>query len=266
MSSSDGRRGSVAEFLKVDLRQSHWIRIWEKALAENTLPSFDSKRTFPGLLDLIIEPDYLLSLLGIRSKADCKVLVPGCGSGYAVKTFLKEGFNAYGIDISPIAVDRANLLLKNESIKCQAVDFFTDEDPDILRGVNVVFDYNFLPCFGSIEAQKVWSRQMHSLLYDTNGVLVVVFPFQVNGEINNKLRGSPPYRIDPLTIRVLMEQAGFTTLKLHLVDDEYSFKCRKDWEILGVFKRGPVPKGFIGRIEYGDNSVSPNRSSDRTEL
>lgn len=48
-----------------------------------------------------------------RSKPS-RVLVPGCGSGYEVKAFLDHGWDAYGIDFSPTAVQQARKLLDLE--------------------------------------------------------------------------------------------------------------------------------------------------------
>ena len=48
-----------------------------------------------------------LALLASRGVRDGRLLDVGCGPGWALETFRQAGFDAVGVDASPVAVDRA---------------------------------------------------------------------------------------------------------------------------------------------------------------
>ena len=49
--------------------------------------------------------------LASGSLSPCRILVPGCGSGYEVVTLAQAGFNVTGVDYAPIAIARSRKAL-----------------------------------------------------------------------------------------------------------------------------------------------------------
>ncbi|KAJ1652569.1 hypothetical protein IWQ61_007126 [Dispira simplex] len=70
-------------------------------------------------------------------------LVPGCGSGYDVVLLAQYGWHAKGIDLSPIAINRARLIASDnpheEHIVFQVENFFETKAPQC--GYQLIFDY-----------------------------------------------------------------------------------------------------------------------------
>ncbi|KAJ1957352.1 hypothetical protein IWQ62_005109, partial [Dispira parvispora] len=70
-------------------------------------------------------------------------LVPGCGSGYDAVLLAQYGWHAKGIDLSPIAINRARLIASDnpheEHIVFQVENFFETQAPQ--GGYQLIFDY-----------------------------------------------------------------------------------------------------------------------------
>lgn len=79
-----------------------------------------------------------------------RVLIPGCGAGHDVRAIAENGATAVGIDIAPLAIQRANSFSdpKNGEADYQLGDFFDEELQERLSGN---FDYIFEhTCFCAI--------------------------------------------------------------------------------------------------------------------
>jgi len=51
--------------------------------------------------------------------APCRIIVPGCGSGWEVAELAGRGFDVTGIDLAPAACDRARSLLKAHGLRAR---------------------------------------------------------------------------------------------------------------------------------------------------
>src|SRR5262249_28052688 len=51
----------------------------------------------------------------------CRILVPGCGSGYEVAELAARGFATTGLDYSPQAMDRARKLIDSANLRAELV-------------------------------------------------------------------------------------------------------------------------------------------------
>ena len=52
----------------------------------------------------------------------CRILVPGCGSGYEVAALAKAGFDVTGLDFAPVAIARTRQLLEAANLKAELVE------------------------------------------------------------------------------------------------------------------------------------------------
>lgn len=52
----------------------------------------------------------------------CRILVPGCGSGYEVAALAKAGFEVTGLDYAPVAIELTRQLLEAENLKAELVE------------------------------------------------------------------------------------------------------------------------------------------------
>lgn len=59
----------------------------------------------------------------------CRILIPGCGNGYEVLTFVEKGFEVVAIDIAPTPVVNLRKTLKERQLNAEIIqnDFFTWE-------------------------------------------------------------------------------------------------------------------------------------------
>jgi len=71
-------------------------------------------------------PAALKSFLA-RSSVRCKVLIPGCGSGYEVQAFHAAGYDVTAIDFSRGAVEQAKRVLGSLAERVILGDFFTHD-------------------------------------------------------------------------------------------------------------------------------------------
>lgn len=89
-----------------------WDLMWQKKITP-----WDQNKPNPALVDALENKSYLTASPftdGEGKKVRKKALVPGCGAGYDVQLFASYGFDAYGVDGSPVAVDKAEQHLKDQ--------------------------------------------------------------------------------------------------------------------------------------------------------
>jgi SAM-dependent methyltransferase len=60
--------------------------------------------------------------LGAGALKPCRILVPGCGSGYEVAALAKAGFEVTGLDYAPVAISRTRQLLAAADLKAELVE------------------------------------------------------------------------------------------------------------------------------------------------
>jgi methyl halide transferase len=120
-------------------------------------------------------------------------LVPGCGRGYDVLLLTSFGFDAYGLDVSPLAQEAAkkerdapdaaekypvhNQAVGRGEVKFVLADFFKDEFLAETGGGNfdVIFDYTFL-CALPPQLRPRWAKRMAELLGPSGRLICLEFP------------------------------------------------------------------------------------------
>jgi len=88
------------------------ITNWEQAYQEKFTP-WDKGVPSPPLVEWLA-----------RNKLDGRVLVPGCGVGHDVAYLISLGVDAYGLDISPTAIERAQEKYPQHASRFVLADLF----------------------------------------------------------------------------------------------------------------------------------------------
>jgi SAM-dependent methyltransferase len=139
-------------------------------------------------------PAQLLAFVGASPPR--RVLVPGCGSAWDVRSFAEHGWNVVGIDFSPAAVEEARRLLGPHARHVREADFFA---PIPEAPFEVVYERAFL-CALPRRMWGDWARRMAELI-QPGGVVAGFFyfdagergpPFPLHGEdeLDGLMRGS----------------------------------------------------------------------------
>jgi SAM-dependent methyltransferase len=63
----------------------------------------------------------LLAWLDSGELQPCRIVVPGCGSGWEVAELARRGFNVTGIDYTAAAVEKTQLLIASKGLKAEVI-------------------------------------------------------------------------------------------------------------------------------------------------
>ncbi|KAG0332328.1 hypothetical protein BG000_010118 [Podila horticola] len=156
------------------------------------------------------------------------VLVPGCGRGVDVFYLSNAHRKAYGLDISPIAVQQCKDIRAEKGIpESQAEfitgDFFNFETPQ--GGFHLVYDYTFF-CAIQPELRAAWARRMAAIIPKDGVLITLMYPIGTHTD-------GPPFAVSVETYHSFLD-ADFECL---LVDDCTSFEARVGKEKIGVWRR-----------------------------
>ena len=146
-------------------RSRKWSQLWEDGFVP-----WDRGRPNPALDDALTDQAKLLGVpssdeVGSRRK---RALVPGCGKGYDVLLLASFGYDAYGLEVSPTAVEQCQEFARDHAGEYpprntergpgRAVfivgDFFEDGwfgEADGASGFDLIYDYTVsmtVPCTG----------------------------------------------------------------------------------------------------------------------
>lgn len=94
---------------------------WEQRYQSGDMP-WEKGAPSPGLVD------FLAAHAELPRGAVC---VPGCGTGHDVREFARAGFDAWGIDIAPSAIELGEAKTRAAGLKAEfhAADFLHGEPP-----------------------------------------------------------------------------------------------------------------------------------------
>jgi SAM-dependent methyltransferase len=142
--------------------------------------------------DLGAEPIELTNALRSEFQPAGQVLIPGCGSGYEVRSFVAAGWDVCAIDFAPAAVARAQRILGPLADRVRQADFFTS---DVSGPYDLIYERTFL-CSLPYERWPQYAARMKSLLRP-GGRLAGVFYYGTNPE-------PPPYPLTPAAAQRLL--------------------------------------------------------------
>ncbi|KAG9036526.1 hypothetical protein FRB95_008581 [Tulasnella sp. JGI-2019a] len=219
-------------FIQDLLRQDHpsscqaWDFLWRENESTWARETSDSQRT-ASILDAFAasKPGGLVLKTALHGSSDLEntennhgaplILVPGCGRGYDVLRFATMGFNTWGIDISPHAVEYARSTIASFSsedkdtisshITLMTADFFHFEVPP--QRFTVVYDNMFLPALPPV-LRSLWGKRMNELVRTGGYLVILVFSHEDPDHV-----GGPPYSLsiqmvsDVLSEKVLGQES-----------------------------------------------------------
>ena len=165
---------------------------WEQRFAEGDTP-WDRGATNPQL------GIWLL----VGALKPCRILVPGCGSGYEVAVLAQQGFDVTALDYSPEAIARTRKRLADEHLNATLVEAdalsWQPEKP-----FDAIYEQTCL-CALYPDQWRTYADQLHRWLV-ANGKLYALFvqfprPAAADGEIQG-----PPYHCDINAMRALFPE------------------------------------------------------------
>lgn len=161
-----------------------------------------------------------------RQDAKARVLIPGCGTGYEVRTLAAQGHDVLAIDFSAAAVEAARQELGGLADRVRQADFFSvDGGP-----FDAVYERAFL-CALPRRLWDDWARRIAALVRP-GGVLAGFFFFDDNAK-------GPPFGIAPAALDALLLPA-FERVEDEPVPEGESipvFKHKERWQ---VWRRKPA--------------------------
>ena len=208
-----------------------WDSTWGAGIEPGQ--SFDAGSPLPALEEIVkTRPDI------VPPKG--KVLIPGCGRGYAVEALAGKDRHVVGIDIAPTAIAAANKYLKTRKIKGKwkvtADPFFDFSSREKNQdSFHLIYDYNFLSIIPPHWRAR-WARRVTSLLTPGGVILVVIYPDDNSAE-------GPPWPMDLDIVGEMLERNGLERIfEKELLADEEVHKGREEQTSIAAWRR---PMGLM---------------------
>ena len=180
-------------------RQTAWEKMWQNEETQETKPKFDCDKTEPALVRFLANNASFVPEL--RKTKSARVLVPGCGRGYALETFFStfDSENVVGLEVSETAREACERYqMENGSkAKCVVDDFFAHDVASDDEKYDVIYDCTFLCAIQPFQRQK-WAEQMKKLTAKGSRLISLVFPL-------GDFEGGPPFALSPELVKSLLE-------------------------------------------------------------
>ncbi|KAL9437341.1 hypothetical protein AB3S75_023243 [Citrus x aurantiifolia] len=157
-----------------------------------------------------------------------RALVPGCGTGYDVVAMASPERYVVGLDISDIAIKKAEELSSSlpnaKFVSFLKADFFTWCPTELF---DLIFDYTFF-CAIEPEMRAAWAQKIKDFLKPDGELITLMFP------ISDHV-GGPPYKVSVSDYEEVLHPMGFQAISI--VDNKLAIGPRKGREKLGRWKR-----------------------------
>lgn len=133
----------------------------------------------------------------------CRILVPGCGSGYEVAVLAAAGFEVTALDYAPEAIGRTRKLLESASLKAELVeaDALAWQPP---RPFDAIYEQTCL-CALYPDQWRDYADQLHRWLLRSGKLFALFVQFLRPGAAEGKIEG-PPYHCDVHAMRALFPE------------------------------------------------------------
>lgn len=225
MEKKDEQESQHHPYYDAETKSTKWEAMWQNEEKNGeSKPKFDCNRTEPALVHFLAKNTTFVPEL--QKTKSARVLVPGCGRGYALETFSSTFFdseNIVGLEVSETARNACEAYQsENKSkAKCVVEDFFTHDDK-----YDVIYDCTFL-CAIQPTQRHVWAEQMRNLTKKGSRVISLVFPL-------GDFKGGPPFALSPELVKSLL-QNDFDVEELIQVPEDMWARGRPEY--LYVFIR-----------------------------
>lgn len=150
----------------------------------------------------------LLAWLDSGALAPCRILVPGCGSGWEVAELARRGFDVTALDYAPAAVHKTTALLQSQRLQAEVLQ------ADVLayapaQAFDAVYEQT---CLCALHPDH-WFAYAHNLHHWLNpgarlwGLFMQIPRPAATQE--GRIEG-PPYHCDINAVRALFTEAGWS--------------------------------------------------------
>jgi methyl halide transferase len=133
--------------------------------------------------------------------APCRILVPGCGSGYEVAALAAHGFEVTALDYADAAVARTKKLLEGRSLRAAVAT------ADVLgwsvdRPFDAIYEQTCL-CALYPDHWRAYADRLHAWLRPGGRLFALFMQFPRPGAAQGSIEG-PPYHCDIVAMRALL--------------------------------------------------------------
>ncbi|WP_009959853.1 methyltransferase domain-containing protein [Verrucomicrobium spinosum] len=157
-----------------------------------------------------------------------EVMVPGCGTGSDARWLAAQGCRTTGVDIAPLAVDRARSLDAGQGVQYVLASLF--DLPEELRGkFDLVWEHTCL-CALDPALRKAYIQGVAAALKVEGHVAGVFF---IDPEMDPGETG-PPFGISPEELTGLWEEAGFRVQESWVPTTGYSGRVGRERVLIAV--------------------------------
>ena len=171
-----------------------WEDMWSRNGGLKPGQAFDASEPLPFITTLF-EKNLVPKGSGI---------IPGCGRGYAVSAFAREGRSILGMDISETAVKEAQHYLNNRP-QCKGIQFSIEQgsffDISCDKTFDFAYDYTFL-CAIQPNQRVAWAEKYAEILKSKGHLMTVVFPI-------GTFSSGPPFALSVGLVEDLLRPHGF---------------------------------------------------------
>jgi len=165
---------------------------WDKRFAEGDTP-WDRGAANPQLGTWLVT----------GALKPCRILVPGCGSGYEVAVLAQAGFEVTALDYSPEAIALTRKLLDAEGLKATVVEAdalaWQPEKP-----FDAIYEQTCL-CALYPDQWRDYADQLHRWLAPSGKLFALFVQMLRPGAAEGKIEG-PPYHCDIHAMRALLPE------------------------------------------------------------
>jgi len=165
---------------------------WEKRFAEGNMP-WDRGEASP----------QLGAWLAAGALKPCRILVPGCGSGYEVAALAAAGFEVTALDYAPVAIERTRKLLDAGNLEAELFE------ADALawqpaRAFDAIYEQTCL-CALYPDQWRAYADQVHRWLAPAGRLYALFVQMPRPGAAEGAIQG-PPYHCDINAMRALFPE------------------------------------------------------------
>jgi SAM-dependent methyltransferase len=133
----------------------------------------------------------------------CRILIPGCGSGYEAAALAKAGFEVTALDYAPVAIERTRKLLDAARLRATLVeaDALAWRPP---RTFDAIYEQTCL-CALYPDQWRAYADQLHRWLAPGGRLFALFVQFARPGSADGAVEG-PPYHCDINAMRALFPE------------------------------------------------------------
>ncbi len=133
----------------------------------------------------------------------CRILIPGCGSGYEAAVLAKAGFEITALDYAPVAIERTHKLLDAAKLKATLIEAdalaWQPQQP-----FDAIYEQTCL-CALYPDEWRAYADQLHRWLTPGGRLFALFVQYAWPGAADGSIQG-PPYHCDINAMRALFPQ------------------------------------------------------------